>query len=114
MYAYESADPVEETDFPVNEIAMSNFVYPAYFESFRKPASVQFDQMKKVKAPFEVLKGGYQIVFRNGKTTQIYGSKAKAARFKKEDRRGHRSEARKARKLKSADVARIERHFRVA
>lgn len=111
MYAYESADPVEETDFPVNGIPMSNFVYPAYFESFRKPGSVQFDQMKQVKAPFEILKGGYQIIFRNGKTTQVYGSKAKAARFKKEDRRGHRSETRKVRKMRTANVKRIERYL---
>src|SRR5438045_3691955 len=31
MYAYESADPVEEVTFKVNGIDMSDFVHPAYF-----------------------------------------------------------------------------------
>ena len=51
--------------------------------------------MKKVTRPFQLLKGGYQIVFKNGKETQIFGSKAKAKRFKREDRRGHRSQYRR-------------------
>src|SRR5215813_3584550 len=67
IYAYESADPVEELSFPVNGIQMSDFVYPAYFEVFRKAKSVQFDQMKTVTKPFQILKGGYQIIFKNGK-----------------------------------------------
>jgi hypothetical protein len=35
-YAYESADPVEALSFKVNDIPMSDFVYPSYFEIFRK------------------------------------------------------------------------------
>jgi len=108
MYAYESADPVEELSFPVNDIPMSDFVYPAYFESFRKPGSVQFDQMNQVTKPFQILKGGYQILFKNGKTSEVYGSTAKRRRFAKEDRRGHRSEVRSQR-LKRATPKMIER-----
>jgi hypothetical protein len=114
MYAYESADPVEELDFPVKGIAMSDFVYPAYFETFHRPHSVQFDQLKQVTKPFQILKGGYQIVFKGGKESQVYGSKAKEKRFEKEDRRGHRSETRKSRKLVKADMSEIVRHFQVA
>jgi len=91
FYAYESADPVEEESFVIDGIAMTDFVYPSYFESFRKAKSTQFDYTKKVTRPFQLLKGGYQIIFKNGKETQIFGSKAKARRFAKEDRRGHRS-----------------------
>jgi hypothetical protein len=94
FYAYEAADPVEEVSFPVDGIAMTDFVYPSYFEDFRKPGSTQFDPMKKVTRPYQILKGGYQIIFKNGKETQIFGSKAKAKRFAKEDRRGHRSQYR--------------------
>jgi hypothetical protein len=97
FYAYESADPVEEESFPVDGVAMTDFVYPSYFEGFRKAKSTQFDYAKKVTKPFQLLKGGYQIVFKNGKETQIFGSKAKAKRFGKEDRRGHRSEVRRRR-----------------
>lgn len=91
VYAYETADPVEEGAFTIDGIPMSNFVYPAYFEVFRKSGSVKFDHLGKVKRPFQLLSGGYQIVFKNGNWSQVYGSKAKAKRFKQEDRRGHRS-----------------------
>ncbi len=94
LYAYESADPVEESSFNLDGIAMTDFVYPSYFEVFRKPGSDQFDYLKKVNRPFQILTGGYQIIFKNGKWSQIYGSKAKARRFKREDRRYHRSEYR--------------------
>jgi len=96
MYAYESADPVEALSFNVNGIAMSDFVYPSYFEVFRKPGSVKFDHLGKVNRPFQILGGGYQIIFKNGKWTQVHGSAAQKKRFKREDRRGHRSETRKA------------------
>lgn len=106
-YAYESADPVEALSFPVNGIAMSDFVYPAYFEGFHKPGSVRFDHLRKVNKPFQILSGGYQIVFKNGKWTQIFGSAAKQKRFAKEDRRGHRSEQRAARKRVRASLREI-------
>lgn len=109
MYAYESADPVEELTFPVQGIAMSDFVYPAFFETFRKPKSVQFDQVNQVTKPFQILKGGYQIVFKSGKYSQVFGSKAKEKSFAKEDRRGHRGEMRKSGDLKKADLKMIKR-----
>jgi hypothetical protein len=107
VYAYESADPVEALTFPVNGIPMSDFVYPSYFEDFHKPGSIPFDHMRKVTKPFQVLSGGYQIVFKGGKWTQVFGSAAKKKHFGKEDRRGHRSEQRQEDKLKAADPKRI-------
>ncbi len=104
-YAYESADPVEALSFKVNGIPMSDFVYPSYFEGFHKPGSVRFDQMGKVTRPFQILRGGYQIVFKNGKWTQLFGSAAKRKAFAHEDRRGHRSEQRKQKRLVRARVA---------
>src|SRR5678816_1209033 len=94
-YAYESCDPVEAISFPVNNIQMSDFVFPSYFEIFRKAGSVPFDQMGKVRKPFQLLAGGYQIVFNGRRWTEIFGSERKAKKFAKEDRRGHRSEQRK-------------------
>src|SRR6266699_5116701 len=55
MYAYESADPVEEVTFKVNGVDMSDFVYPAYFEVFRAAGSAQFDHENKVTQPFQIL-----------------------------------------------------------
>jgi hypothetical protein len=99
VYAYESADPVEELSFPVNGIPMTDFVYPSYFEAFHKAGSVQFDRLSKVTKPFQVLSGGYQIIFKNGKWTQVFGSGSKKRAFALEDRRQHRSEQRKKKTL---------------
>jgi hypothetical protein len=99
MYAYESADPVEALTFDVNGIAMSDFVYPSYFEGFRKAGSVKFDHLGKVQKPFQILKGGYQIIFKSGKWSQIFASATKERAFAFEDRREHRSELRKKRAL---------------
>lgn len=99
MYAYESADPVEDESFQVNSVEMSDFVYPAYFEDFHRPRSVKFDHKNKVTRPFQLLRGGYQTIFIDGQFTNVFGSKAKEKRFAKEDRRGHRSETRKRGKL---------------
>jgi len=96
FYAYESADPVEALSFNVNGIPMSDFVFPSFFEDFRQPNSVQFDQMNQVNAPFQILKGGYQIVFKDGQWNQTFAQKddAKKKAFTREDRRQHRSEQR--------------------
>ncbi len=94
MYAYEMADAVEEVEFDVDGIAMSDFVYPAYFEAFRKPGSTKFDYAGKVNKPFQILSGGYSLVRKGAKVQQIFGSAAKERRFQREDRRGHRSQYR--------------------
>ena len=96
VYAYETADPVEALSFKVSGISMTDFVYPSYFEGFRKPGSTKFDQLNKVKRPFQILSGGYQIIFKNGKWSQVFGSRAKKRAFKREDRDQHRSEIRNA------------------
>jgi hypothetical protein len=114
LYAYESADPVEELNFEVDGIPMSDFVYPSYFEVFRKARSVRFDRLDKVTKPFQILSGGYQIIFKNGKWSQIFGSAAKKKRFAREDRRGHRGEQRAAKKLVPASTTEIARLVRAA
>ena len=108
MYAYETADPVEAHSYTVDGIPMTNFVYPSYFEVFRKPNSTRFDHLRKVKRPFQILADGYQIIFRGGKWSQTYGSKAKSRAFRREDRRGHRSEERKhGGAVKRADLKKL-------
>ena len=95
LYAYEMCDAVEEAEFNIVGIAMSDFVFPAYFEAFRKTGSAQFDYLKKVSRPFQILSGGYSLVRKGTTVTQIYGSEAKQKRFRREDRRMHRGEYRK-------------------
>jgi hypothetical protein len=80
-YAYEMSDAVEREEFTVNGVAMSNFVYPAWFEAFRRPGSVKFDHLGTCRRPFELRPGGYMPVFRNGRWSQIFGSPEAARRF---------------------------------
>jgi hypothetical protein len=95
-YAYEMSDPVEEDTFLVDGIAMSNFVHPAWFEPFKHPPGTKYDHLGRVTKPFGLTKGGYVIIKKKGKVTEIFGSRAKERRFAKEDRLGHRSEYRKS------------------
>jgi hypothetical protein len=98
-YAYEAADPVEadSLSFTVGGFPMTDFVYPSYFEGFRKPNSTKFDHRGKVTRPFQILAGGYQLVFKNGEWSQLTATKAKARALAREDRRQHRSEIREMR-----------------
>jgi hypothetical protein len=99
QYGYEMCDPVEEDTFMVDGIEMSNFLYPSWFEPFKHRRGTKFDHLGKLKKPFSMTKGGYVIINRDGHVMEKFGSPAKAARFAKEKRRGHRSEFRKPRGL---------------
>jgi hypothetical protein len=93
--AYETADPVEEQTFEVNGIPMSNFVYPSYFENFHEAGSIKFDHLGLLTKPFDLAPGGYLIISKAGAVSEIFGSREKAERFAREDRRQHRSQYRK-------------------
>jgi len=61
LYAYEVCDPCEDDSFgyKIDGILVSDFVLPAWFESFRKPNSTDFDFQKHVTAPLQLLNNGY-------------------------------------------------------
>jgi hypothetical protein len=99
-YAYEMSDPVEEDTFLVDGIRMSNFVHPSWFEPFDHPPGTKFDHLGLLKKPFTMTKGGYMIIKKKGKVSQVFASKAKERRFAKENRLEHRSEYRKPRGLR--------------
>lgn len=99
FYDYEVADPVEETSFLIEGLKMSNFVYPAWFEPFHTTRSTQFDHMGLLSKPFQIHRGGYARRFWGGKWKYDYGSHAKQLRFAREDRAGHRSTIRHARRV---------------
>lgn len=64
LYAYEVCDACEADKFgyKIDGVLVSDFVYPAWFESFRK-AGTHFDHAKKIKKPFQLLSGGYIGVY---------------------------------------------------
>ncbi|MBV9992933.1 MAG: hypothetical protein JOZ72_16775 [Alphaproteobacteria bacterium] len=94
-YAYEMSDAVEEDVFEVDGMQMSNFVHPAWFEPFKHAHGTKFDHLGRLTEPFSMSKGGYLIIKKNGKVVEKHGSAEKEARFRLEDRYGHRSEFRK-------------------
>jgi hypothetical protein len=100
MWAYEVCDAVEEETFDVDGITMSDFVFPSYFELFRlqHPGSAQYDYLKRVERPFQILKKGYSLIRHNRRAVEKTGSSGKAKRFALEDRRGHRNQFRKRRR----------------
>jgi hypothetical protein len=65
LYAYEVCDACEDDQFgyQINGTLVSDFVYPAWFESFRQPGSTQFDYGNRIGEPFALLAGGYIGVF---------------------------------------------------
>jgi hypothetical protein len=79
---------------------MSNFVHPSWFEPFDHPPGTKFDHLGLLKKPFTMTKGGYMIIKKKGKVSQVFASKAKERRFAKENRLEHRSEYRKPRGLR--------------
>lgn len=65
FYAYEVCDAVEadELGYDIGGVMVSDFVTPAWFESFRAPGSTAFSFKKHVSAPFQLAPGGYIGVY---------------------------------------------------
>src|SRR5882762_8993951 len=61
LYAYEVCDACEDDSlgYQIDNVLLSDFVYPAWFESFRTEGSTQFDRMNKIQTPFQLLVNGY-------------------------------------------------------
>jgi hypothetical protein len=62
LYSYEVCDACEDDSlgYMINATRVSDFVYPAYFETSRPAGSTQFDQQQKLNAPVPtLLPGGY-------------------------------------------------------
>jgi len=96
FYAYEMCDAVEDEEYEIDGVAVSDFLYPSFFESWHERGSVQFDHLRKVARPFQTLQNGYQIVSDGKSVREIFGSHPKARNFREvEIRTMHRSEYRK-------------------
>jgi hypothetical protein len=70
LYAYEVCDACEadSSGYPIDGVLVSDFVYPAWFESFRAPNSTQFDYRKLIAQPFQLLAEGYISQFDTSST----------------------------------------------
>ena len=99
LYAYEVCDACEADQFAykTDGVLVTDFVYPAWFESFRKAGSTQFDRQGRINEPFQLLSGGYIGIFDcpsgNG-WTQITGDR-KARHYSMRPPVGSRRERRR-------------------
>jgi hypothetical protein len=59
IWALEICDAVEQDFYWIDGIAVSDFVYPAYFEPPRELDGVVLDHMRLLTAPLELRPGGY-------------------------------------------------------
>jgi hypothetical protein len=52
LYAYEVCDACEDDSFgyQIDNVLLSDFVYPSWFENFRAEGSTQFDRMNKIQS----------------------------------------------------------------
>lgn len=84
IYAYESCDAVERETFPIGGVQFSDFVYPAWFEMFRR---AKYDYLGRCQRPFQILPGGYMPVLGRRGWTQIFGSTAAEKKYKASEHR---------------------------
>jgi hypothetical protein len=65
LYMREVCDPVSNVQmaYEIDGVVVSNFVYPAWFEAFRKPGSAQFDHCNRLTESFQCAPGCYMSVF---------------------------------------------------
>lgn len=85
FYAWETNDACQADTFTMpgyGKIPMSDFVYPAWFEAFRKPKSTQFNHLNTITRPFQLLKGGYISIYYNNRWHQAFGSNSAEKKFR--------------------------------
>jgi hypothetical protein len=72
LYAFEVCDPCEDDSlgYKINNTLVSDFVYPAWFEGFRKANSTKFDYRGVITRPFQLARGGYISRFVVGPNSQ--------------------------------------------
>jgi hypothetical protein len=74
MYALEVADPTEGDSYNINGVAVSNFVYPAYWNPWaKKRRGHKLDHMGLIAKPFEVRENGYVVRYRGNEEHTVWG-----------------------------------------
>jgi hypothetical protein len=81
MYALEVADAVQDDYYNIDSVAVSNFVFPDYWNPWAKRTRLRkLDQMGKVTRPFEVREGGYLVRYKGRRASYVYGPSLAVAR----------------------------------
>jgi len=100
LYAREVCDACEADalGYDIDGVTVTDFVYPAWFESFRKAKSTQFDHKKHLTKPFELAAGGYIGAFDISSGSgwhQVHPDGMRAARYADRAPVGSRRERRR-------------------
>ena len=68
LYAYEICDPCQADEFgyAIDGVAVSDFLFPSWFETFHRSGAVPLDYCGRISAPFTLLPGGYANVLDTG------------------------------------------------
>jgi len=76
-YALEVCDPVENDSYNIDvkgtPVEVSNFVFPAWFDSI-PPANAQYDYLNKLSKPFTMTPNGYVIVRDATEERAVFGA----------------------------------------
>src|ERR1700732_4049874 len=77
LYAYEICDPCQADQFgyAIDGVAMSDFLYPSWFETFHRNGVVPLDYCGRISAPFAILPGGYANVLDTGQPAGAWTQK---------------------------------------
>lgn len=70
IHIIEVCDAVETTGYIINEVYVSNFVYPAYFKMNN---GTQYDYNKQLKTSYELLPGGYEMTLQGNQWISRFG-----------------------------------------
>jgi hypothetical protein len=81
VYGLEVCDAVEAQTYVVGGVNVSDFLYPAWFESFHPAGSTKFNHLGNVQEPFQLTAGGYVSYARVGGFSQQFGSMEAQAKF---------------------------------
>lgn len=65
LYAMEVCDAVESDSdgYEIDNVLVSDFIYPSWFDTWRQPHSVKFDHTGKLNKPLEIAPDGYTSIF---------------------------------------------------
>lgn len=94
LIAREACDPVQGFAYRIGRVSVSDFVYPAYFDSQAR-AGARLDHMRKLAQPFGLTKGGYFMQRRGARVVDKEGEEYPGWRRKVRAVPGSRSSRRK-------------------
>ncbi|MDQ1519474.1 MAG: hypothetical protein QOI55_547, partial [Actinomycetota bacterium] len=114
MYALEVADPTEGDSYTIGDVAVSNFVYPEYWNPWAKHENTKFDHLDLITRPFEVRENGYAVRYRGEKEDTIWGPAYPKWRIKMKTTKPHRRTRIRLEEIKqlTGGVAKVPRKFR--